>query len=475
MPAIAGAHDIVLNGISYVTELDEDENRNFRRFYGKSFKDTVDNSTENGEHTLDRWKSYKRTDWSKGEDQKWADNDLADPSKFYDSLGVDVSTPGVLTLLKDVEASKDDALTAYANLPLLVADGKLWLAANDDVYYFDGSSWTAVVMQGGKVGKALAYDGDLLYVATVADKIWKSNSAKDTFTTWGDVDAIKDMIYHPGINQIHGITATGFYRFNSSGVTQFSKVFGTGWDLVGIDTYQGNHVIFGGGFDGQYYLFEYDQSGVSVVAQLPPGFVLTGLKSLEPNTVLLMGYKVGTAASSGVGALYTFSNGALSWKGKIGTDTANKTYGAYVAARNENEVMIGWNYQSGLYRYSMEHGGISKNVNITSINDKVVGVAWFKGKWYYSIGGNGVYTTAATYPAAGGYLKSSMSSFKIAEKKNLKEGIIESQVMEAAITTDESFTASDTNNGGLGAVGDNTLDYRAQMYTAGNSEPIVAV
>ena len=148
---------VAINGRSYIIDSRSGE---FTRQYEDRVRDSVDQSAEPGEASINSQGLWRRSQssWHYGAGQKHSDTADAEPYRFNTSKGVNVWNNGSLSLLKDTTQILSDAA---ATLKSIVAGTRLYVASGGDVTFYTSltaSPTNCTVEPGGDVG-SMTSDG----------------------------------------------------------------------------------------------------------------------------------------------------------------------------------------------------------------------------------------------------------------------------------------------------------------------------
>lgn len=159
-------YDFAVAGMPFLAAPDED--RPLERATAEYRKDQFDSSSEPGEQSLATWWLRSQSSFHAGAGIVYEEPDSSYPLnvfRYADSEGVDVWTPGEVTLLPDL-----DVVTGIGGAPRLAAgaDGDYFLVADGtDLTRYDGSTLTPTAVTSGAVSaiKSLVTNGTSYYVA----------------------------------------------------------------------------------------------------------------------------------------------------------------------------------------------------------------------------------------------------------------------------------------------------------------------
>jgi len=110
-----------------------------------------------------------------------------------------------------------------------------------------------------------------------------------------------------------------------------------------------------------------------------------------------------------------------------------------------DELMITFNHQSGLMRYSLDDGGLSEYMSLDSLNDIAKGVEYFNGVWHVSVETDGVYKKHASDGHSGWFMASSLTNLGVAHEifwKEIRINVISvaNTVIAADLLIDDDIT-----------------------------------
>lgn len=405
---------------------------NYKMTYEQAFvPQTALPTTEGEEPASNFWWIKRHSDFAGGYDQLYAEAKNAQTNRFLDSENIDNSTPGRIKLQLGMTTSLSKAGT---NGILYAALGKLWLADGTNVYYYDGSSWSAAVATGvtGNIA-AITDDGANLIVFGTSGVIRKGSTGAysdyNTNTGFGS----RSLGFINGDLYSAGVGATARLSKVDSGGSGFTVMIdvGTSWVLNSLTEH--NQKIVAGGYRGlggdeKSYVWESDgtASGTSIlIDDLPKGFKIFGLLSYSDILWIYGGWELvgGSTAEAG---LYSFSNNVLRLVGKF-KETAHRglPYASAVptidmiprAAFATGQFMyFGMNEKTGLWRYDLKEGGLSPSWSAASGDNQVTGTALYKGKIYVAYSGAGAFVQDTSYQSSG-WIKTSVTTLDHSNKK----------------------------------------------------------
>lgn len=172
-------YDYALGGVPFLSAFNPEQP--FIRKSADFRKEQIDQSPEPGEQSLTGWWVRSQSSWHGGAGLKFNEPSLDDSAPFRvdDAEGVDIWTPGQMTLLKQTEAH---ATTLVAATPFVMVGGK---CGTFNVLVWGNGTNAGMVVDGGSditftydtppttSFRAIASDGKNVYLATL-DGIWRA-------------------------------------------------------------------------------------------------------------------------------------------------------------------------------------------------------------------------------------------------------------------------------------------------------------
>lgn len=310
--------------------------------------------------------------------QESYDTEDASPSKFWESMNIDVSEKGILKL--------GPGTTAYTTSPTTIQGvtgvglGKVWQAfdpagsdpRNQLRYSTDNVTWTSITYTGtdptGNV-VALCCDGAYEYAAFSGNNgIWKGTVA-DAWTEYcsdanGGDDAMAlaacgGYIYvakGDGTNVFEAgyINASGVYTALSPAAVN-NLVTAVAAVTVGQFVY----VVSTGGGVSRVYAMQKDPAGsddtFQQVAQFPTGFIAKCAFGYL-GTLYVGGVYDSYTTSAGIGAIYLVSGTDMSLLTMVGDDETEDWRVLFLHGYEKHLYFVANN---SIWKWSLEHGGYS--------------------------------------------------------------------------------------------------------------------
>ena len=160
---------------------------------------------------LDFWQIGGMTDFCHGINQKY----MVDPSRLFNSVGLDLSKPGELRLEKDLRtfampATSTNITAHYRTLTkLYIADsnGVIWSSSDGNAFYFEHDTGETKIYSFYECEKKL-------FAACGTGNVWV-NTDPDNTSTWTKVsEAIRiDGLYKPGESMTPSISKSIYSTF----------------------------------------------------------------------------------------------------------------------------------------------------------------------------------------------------------------------------------------------------------------------
>lgn len=474
------AYTFAIGGIPFLSAVSRDDpavikNAEFR-------KQQVDQGLEPGEQSLTGWWARSQLSFHGGAGLKYSDPALDEsaPFRFEDSRGVDVWTPGQVTLLPDVTKVK----TIGGSDPILMVGARLF--SQDLLFYGNGTSAGYIDSSGvdhpltvsspSGAWQAVASDGGCLYYAS-SGGIWKlvftGNLATYTFTKlWTCSPTTVSLGWVKG-RLMAGIDRALYELVEPSvGAAPFalptnavytSSVPAWRWSSITA----GPEAIYAAGYSGNRgsilkVALETDGAlpelvGATEVAQLPTGEVPTAVRAYLGSLMV-----IGT--SRGVRVADIESGGGLAYGPLIETeasvlDMVGSDRFAFCARTSTEEG-------AGLLRLdlSLKHSTSSKYAYAVDLQATAEGTAQAvallgdTSRVAFSVNTEGIYLQHSTNIVESGYLQTSATRFNTLWRKLFKRLSVRGQIAGsiAVETIDQVGTA--TTIATLGPASDLTVD-----------------
>lgn len=306
-------YDIAIAGVPFKLKIDQQNP--YLRSTAQFKKQQLDTSAEPGEQTLTGWWLRSQSSFHWGSGLKYGDPELDSTAlfRYFNSEGVDVWTPGQVTLLPSTSL-----LTAASGTVKMVTG----VFSGSEVYYringnnvirgtAAGSETT--ILSGASPVLDIATDGDDVYFAT-GTKIKKSSHGSTTVTDEWDITAttvalgwVKQRVVVGIDNKIY-VPTIGTSTLPSAVYTHPNSAW------VWTDVAEGPEAIYFSGYVGSKSVIirlTLDETGAvptlslaTVVAELPSGEVVNAMKSY-------LGTFLGLATNKGVRVATFQANGSL--------------------------------------------------------------------------------------------------------------------------------------------------------------------
>ena len=166
-------YPVAINGRPYMVDTKSNE---FLRQFDTRVRDSVDQSTEPGEAAINPQGLWRRSQssWHYGAGQTYSDTADAEPYRFRSSKGVDVWSPGKLSLLP---ATTQAYSSANSNLYMATADGRIYGTEGQNVRYTsDWSTFTTVTGTAASNIYSIASDGYNVFFSYANGDIDQTNA-----------------------------------------------------------------------------------------------------------------------------------------------------------------------------------------------------------------------------------------------------------------------------------------------------------
>jgi len=394
---------------------------------------------------LNRWQT-KSCHLGEGQDNMDITDEDVSVYRYKTSSGIDVSEKHEITTLYSVAQSKASA-NATA-LPLIQVGTMLAIADGTNVYLFNGA-WGSASASGFSATniRELASDGINLYACDSATAMIRKGVITDVNTiTWSDFSAIKgeNLLWYNNYLFVSGDIAGGekFYQLDTSGTEAYSYP-GTGAileDVVAIEAYNGDVYFGGSNVAGSSKLWKFDGTDtVEITSHVPKGDNLLSLRSAMGRLWIGTNRQTGTAEWEG--HLYSWDGNSITHHWKIDVETAAKNYGIYVIGHFGTNIYFGWNNLTGLGRYDLKEGGVSRSIvaPAAAVNQVVTAIVPWRNKLYFSILTKGIYAEGATHEASAN-LSSSFNNLNTVHKKLWPTAEIRTETLGTSDTVEFQYT-----------------------------------
>ena len=344
-------------------------------------------------------KAISYFDWSLGSGQKSADSPAADPSMFWESSCVNISTAGQVSLLNAVAA------TAAANTsgPVYSACGVLWMGQDAGALKYsvdNGVTWSSATVTSTTINASIddfCTDGAKVYFCVSGSDnaggrgIWANTAGSPyVFTKYGSVgttSAVKKIAYQSGI--IFAATAsnvsmvadnTGILITNSTQMTPYfmNKTMTT----VGlVSAANAVYWVVSQGDHSYVYLLTVDCTSTTMTTEqqmeTPSGFVATCAVGYL-STVYVGGYWQSSHAGVGRGSVYETSSSIAAPLFSIGElpettpipglpSNDNRIVAMFAGAKDlyvlTSRACYRWDIDGSGYSHVFDHKGAGFTVN----------------------------------------------------------------------------------------------------------------
>lgn len=305
-PFLSGTHDGSLGDTRY------------QRGFAPQRKQQIDTSNEPGEQSLDGWWLRSQQSWHGGAGIKFLEpaSDERVMRRFADSLGVDVWTPGQVSLLPQCDAAGP---SAQSGMGFVVS----YSSSGDKVAYLYGNTvnrqGSTTSLTGAGTLLSVTDDGTSFYRLTTAG-LYKGTIASGGDSAWytttpttGVVGWVKQRIVAGLNNSIYELTGSGAPTLPTALYTHPNP----SWRWVAIA--EGTNAVYAAGGAGSrsaIYKFTLDQvlsgSGLpvltkgTVVAELPVGETVNSIQSY-------LGSFLGITTNRGMRVAVIDGNGDLTY------------------------------------------------------------------------------------------------------------------------------------------------------------------
>lgn len=216
--AVGSVYEIGINGEGFM--LMDDPERPVTRRSTILEPDRLATSETPFAEAIDRYSFIGASDWSGGAGQRWRNRPDSDPTRFFDSEGVNPFDEDGLHLLNSMSLSQADT---YTKPYTVVASGNVFTASADGELTSQttpGGTETTFTITGGGAPSDMASDGTHWYYTDGFD-IFRNSTAADPVTAWSTWNAdriewIVDRLFASGVDAGNAIVTT----FDESGVEE---------------------------------------------------------------------------------------------------------------------------------------------------------------------------------------------------------------------------------------------------------------
>ena len=416
-PLVPFVFPVAINGRSYIVDSKSGE---FTRQYDDRVRDSVDQSAEPGEASINSQGLWRRSQssWHYGAGQKHSDTADAEPYRFNTSKGINVWTSGTLSLLKDTTQILSDAA---ATLESIVAGTRLYVASGGDVTYYTSlaaSPVSCTAEPGGDVG-SMTTDGYNVWVSFAAHGIHYTNTSTGAFSSYiTGTDTFTKIKYTKG--RLMAAAGPTIYNFISSGGPG-AGLFTHGnsnWSWVGFAGGQ-NH-IYAAGYSGQTSLIykttiKTDATSLdapTVAAELPEGEIVTALDSY-------LGYVlIGTTTGFRFASSDTNGNLVVGPLIAVGQVDAFASQGEFVwfSYKNLDATSTGIGRMNISTQISTNQPAWASDLMVTA-QGAVPSISMYGTRPVFTVTGSGVYCEHATNLVASGTLETGLYRWGVIDQK----------------------------------------------------------
>lgn len=382
------------------------------------------------------WWQKVYTDFVAGYDQRNIDAEDSAPNKFLDSSGIDVSTPGEFKLLPTMTEALAGKTGDNLRNRIHVGLGKIIFVDNGLLNTSaDGASWSEDIDTGlGTDIRCQADDGTTYYCAGNAGGVRISTTLLAASFSWlQETHTPADMVYVEGLRSVYGAhNSNGLIKITNPVVEIDSTFKATGFNCVTVESYQGK-IVYGGykGSAGDEKSYVWQSEGVVgdqklLIDDLPTGFKIQKLFAYSDVLWILGGWET-VAGSAAQGGIFAYINGQLTFVGRL-DEAGNVGDPAPAPAPTLNTIPLqafafgqyvyfSMNEGTGLWRYDLREGGLSRYITVPGAGDNLVnGAVWFKGKEYISYSGASIWTRSTSLLSTGSITLSSTRFESVNEK-----------------------------------------------------------
>ena len=420
-PLVPFVFPVAINGRSYIVD---SKSGDFTRQYDDRVRDSVDQSAEPGEASINSQGLWRRSQssWHYGAGQKHSDTATAEPYRFNTSKGVDVWTNGTLSLLKDTTQVLSDAAATLQSIVAGTAPQRLYVASGTTVVFYPtlaGGSTPCTGMPTANIG-SMATDGYNVWASFAGSGIYMTNTSSTAFGAYiTGTDTFSKIKYVKG--RLMGAVDNKMYNFITGGTAASGLLFthgNTGWRWVGFAGGQ-NH-IYAAGYAGQTSLIykttiKTDATALdapTVAAELPEGEVVTALDSY-------LGYVlIGTTTGFRFASSDTNGNLVVGPLIEVGQVDAFASQGRFVwfSYKNIDATSTGIGRMDIGTQIATNQPAWASDLMVTA-QGAVPSISLYGTRPVFTVTGSGVYCEHATNLVASGTLETGLYRWGVIDSK----------------------------------------------------------
>lgn len=493
---VGSVYEIAINGVGYMLA-DDPDNRVERRSLMLEPPRLATSQTPFAE-AVERYSFIGAADWSGGAGQKLRNREDSDPTKFWDSEGINPFDPRGLRLLNEAVASIADT---YATPFCTVAGDRVYVCSADGELKSQATvegAVTTFTITGAGAPLSLASDGTNWYYADGAD-IFRNSSAADPVSAWSTIDAELiewtvdrlTAVYDDGAGNLCVTTladagteevAGGRFKYPDT-VSIPAVTGGDGYLWFAVNRNQQSQV--------HYWQVGSSDTYAAVGLTLPAGQRAVALGFYLGNVFVLA---LEELASTNRAIVYRCvpQDGNLTAVRVLDFETTSDLVGAGFCG-NDRFVFFTWpdmteaNSHDGLGCIDLSTGGYAKWFSSGTTGEPYTPVVW-NGKLAWGIGGVGLYAES-TDRVAEGWLESSISDlssnlvkvFDLIDARFEPLASAHSVSMQYTVDGGSSYTsAGDTVDSAGAAVGSwdlgvssRSFGYKITLGTSNSTTPYV--
>jgi len=434
-------YPIAINGRPYLLDMASNE---FSRVFDARVRDSVDQSTEPGEASLNPQGLWRRSQssWHYGAGQQYADTADAEAFRFNTSKGVNPWTRGRLTLLSDTSQALS---SANSNLYMVTASSRLYLSDGQNVKFTtDLSSFTTVTGTAASNIYSLASDGYSVFYSYANGDIDQTNAGISTSSAYitgieaGKMGYVKGrlMVGGQGVDKhrLWNITTTPTSSANNP-----SPLFShpnTNFEWVGFAA--GQNQIYCAGFAGNksfVYKTAVKADGTSldiptVAAELPLGETITAIHGYLGYVVIGLqdGFRFCSADDNGnlvVGPRIVLS-------GQVDEFAGIGKY-IYFSYKNFDSTSTGIGRMDISVFISTNQPAYASDLMVTG-QGAIPDVHEFGNQPVFTVAGLGLYKQHATNLVSSGYLESGIFRWGVPDPKIVAKLDIRALPLDGSVT-----------------------------------------
>ena len=445
---VGTVYEVGIDGQGFM--LQDSPERPYQRQVGQLTPERLATGQTPFAEAVDRYSFVEWSDFSGGRTQRYGSNPKSDPTKFFESEGVDPFEPGELRLLHDTFLVDEDT---YADQQVVVASDTAYVLTGTTslaAYAAPEGAPTVFTASGGAgTGQWLASDGQYWYLSN-GTAIRRNNTAVDPAVDWSTVDVEEIAWCSDRLAGLDRAAATpNVTTFAPDGTEEVADgrfVFSAGTELAGLCGGDGylwfgvNRGPAGGAEVRAWKIGSADEDFVAL--NLPLGEAVTSLFFYLGNVF------IATVNADDTNTLYR----ALPQEGMLQAEAFATLEGAGTVrwAGANSKVAFTWDGmqdddKSGIGVYDLAFGGYAKWF-AADVAGVVGGVVRWAGDFAFTINETGLFTPQRVLPAdrrfvTSGWLSTSSVDLSSSLAKEIDEITMRTRPLTGGASTEVTYSA----------------------------------